>query len=61
MPSHVLVVDDDALMRRSTSLQLEQASSRYKAAKACYDELLAQPHPHVESALSIRLARAIPG
>ena len=39
MASHILVVDDDALMRRSTSLQLEQAGYRASTAASTEDAL----------------------
>jgi DNA-binding response OmpR family regulator len=39
MPYHILVVDDDALMRRSTSLQLEQAGYRASTAASAEDAL----------------------
>ena len=39
MPNHILVVDDDALMRRSTSLQLEQAGYRASTAANAEDAL----------------------
>jgi DNA-binding response OmpR family regulator len=39
MPYHILVVDDDALMRRSTSLQLEQAGYRASTASSAEDAL----------------------
>lgn len=39
MPHHILVVDDDALMRRSTSLQLEQAGYRASTAASAEDAL----------------------
>jgi DNA-binding response OmpR family regulator len=39
MPPHILVVDDDALMRRSTSLQLEQAGYRASTAGSAEDAL----------------------
>jgi DNA-binding response OmpR family regulator len=39
MPSHILVVDDDALMRRSTGLQLEQAGYRASTAASAEDAL----------------------
>jgi DNA-binding response OmpR family regulator len=39
MPCHILVVDDDALMRRSTSLQLEQAGYRASTAAGAEDAL----------------------
>jgi DNA-binding response OmpR family regulator len=39
MPSHILVVDDDALMRRSTSLQLEQGGYRASTAASAEDAL----------------------
>jgi DNA-binding response OmpR family regulator len=39
MASHILVVDDDALMRRSTSLQLEQAGYRASTAASAEDAL----------------------
>jgi DNA-binding response OmpR family regulator len=39
MPYHILVVDDDALLRRSTSLQLEQAGYRASAAASAEDAL----------------------
>jgi DNA-binding response OmpR family regulator len=39
MRYHILVVDDDALMRRSTSLQLEQAGYRTSAAASAEDAL----------------------
>ena len=39
MAQHILVVDDDALMRRSLSLQLEQAGYRTSTASAAEDAL----------------------
>jgi DNA-binding response OmpR family regulator len=39
MPYHILVVDDDILMRRSTSLQLEQAGYRASTAASAEDAL----------------------
>ncbi|HSN73988.1 MAG TPA: response regulator transcription factor [Anaerolineae bacterium] len=39
MAQHILVVDDDALMRRSTSLQLEQAGYRTSTAGGAEDAL----------------------
>lgn len=39
MAQHILVVDDDALMRRSTSLQLEQAGYRTSTASSAEDAL----------------------
>jgi DNA-binding response OmpR family regulator len=39
MPYHILVVDDDALMRRSTGLQLEQAGYRASTAASAEDAL----------------------
>jgi DNA-binding response OmpR family regulator len=39
MPFHILVVDDDALMRRSTSLQLKQAGYRASTAASAEDAL----------------------
>ena len=39
MAQHILVVDDDALMRRSTSLQLEQAGYRTSTAGSAEDAL----------------------
>jgi DNA-binding response OmpR family regulator len=39
MAQHILVVDDDALMRRSTSLQLEQAGYRTSTAGSAEDGL----------------------
>jgi DNA-binding response OmpR family regulator len=39
MPYHILVVDDDLLMRRSTSLQLEQAGYRASTAASAEDAL----------------------
>jgi DNA-binding response OmpR family regulator len=39
MPYHILVVDDDTLMRRSTSLQLEQAGYRASTAASAEDAL----------------------
>ena len=39
MAQHILVVDDDALMRRSTSLQLEQAGYRASTAGSAEDAL----------------------
>jgi DNA-binding response OmpR family regulator len=39
MAQHILVVDDDALMRRSTSLQLEQAGYRASTAGSAQDAL----------------------
>jgi DNA-binding response OmpR family regulator len=39
MPYHILVVDDDVLMRRSTSLQLEQAGYRASTAASAEDAL----------------------
>jgi len=41
MAQHILVVDDDALMRRSTSLQLEAAGFRASAAASAEDALAA--------------------
>ena len=37
MPSHILVVDDDVLMRRSLGLQLEQAGYRASTAGSAED------------------------
>ena len=39
MPPHILVVDDDALMRRSLGLQLEQAGYRASTAGSAEDAL----------------------
>ncbi|MBE2232459.1 MAG: DNA-binding response regulator, partial [Anaerolinea sp.] len=39
MPAHILIVDDDALMRRSTGLQLEQAGYRASTAGSAEDAL----------------------
>ena len=39
MAKHILVVDDDALMRRSLSLQLEQAGYRASTAASAEDAL----------------------
>ena len=39
MAQHILVVDDDALMRRSTGLQLEQAGYRTSTASSAEDAL----------------------
>jgi len=39
MAQHILVVDDDALMRRSTALQLEQAGYRASTAGSAEDAL----------------------
>lgn len=39
MPAHILIVDDDALMRRSTGLQLEQAGYRASTAGRAEDAL----------------------
>jgi DNA-binding response OmpR family regulator len=39
MATHILVVDDDALLRRSLSLQLEQAGYRVSAAENAEDAL----------------------
>jgi DNA-binding response OmpR family regulator len=41
MAQHILVVDDDALMRRSTSLQLEAAGYRTSTAASAEDALAA--------------------
>ncbi len=41
MAQHILVVDDDALMRRSTSLQLEAAGYRTSVAASAEDALAA--------------------
>lgn len=46
MAQHILVIDDDSLMRRSTSLQLEQAGYRSSTAGSAEDALaLAQRDP----------------
>ncbi|MBE2233681.1 MAG: response regulator transcription factor, partial [Anaerolinea sp.] len=39
MPAHILIVDDDTLMRRSTALQLEQAGYRASTAGSAEDAL----------------------
>ena len=39
MPRHILVVDDDALLRRSLSLQLEQSGFRASTAETAEDAL----------------------
>ena len=39
MPPHILVVDDDVLMRRSLGLQLEQAGYRASTAGSAEDAL----------------------
>ena len=39
MPNHILIVDDDQLLRRSLSLQLEQAGYRTSTAASAEDAL----------------------